>query len=70
MHIAHEGTCISVGPGCNVRTTTVIKASNQRCTGWIDFYKKDYIKFAETEAQGPGLWNSDMGMTYKSLKRT
>ena len=31
--------------------------------------KKDYIKFAETEAQGPGLWNSDMGMTYKSLKR-
>ena len=38
-------------------------------TGWIDFYKKDDIKFAETEAQDLGLWNSDMGITYKSLKR-
>ena len=36
MHIAHEGTCISVGPGCNVRTTTVIEASNQRCCYMLD----------------------------------
>ena len=45
--LANEGTYISIGPGFNIETTTVIETVKGIVTGLI----KDYIKFPETEVQ-------------------
>lgn len=48
--LAHGGTYVSIGPGFNVGTTTVIEAVKDVITGLVSI-KHDYIKFPETEAQ-------------------
>ena len=48
--LAHGGTYVSIGPGFNVGTTTVIEAIKDVITGLVSI-KHDYIKFSETEAQ-------------------
>ena len=48
--LAHGGTYVSIGPGFNVGTTTVIEAVEDVVTGLVSI-KHDYIKFPETEAQ-------------------
>ena len=47
--LAHGGTYVSIGPGFNVGTTTVIEAVEDVVTGLVSI-KHDYIKFPETEA--------------------
>jgi len=48
--LARGGTYVSIGPGFNVGTTTVIKAIEDIVTGLVSI-KNDYVKFPETDAQ-------------------